>query len=81
MTNSEKLRAVFSEALAIDIERVVDELMYNTIDEWDSLAHMVLVADIESAFDIMLETEDIIDMSSFGKAKEILAGYDIEMES
>jgi acyl carrier protein len=76
--NTEKLRKIFAEALNIKIETVTDNLEYNSIPEWDSVAHMSLVAAIDSAFDIMLDTDDVIDMSSFGKAKEILKKYDVE---
>ena len=71
----DKLKEAFATALMIPKERVVDTLTYNTIEEWDSVAHMALVAEIESTFDIMLDTDDIIDMSSFEKAKEIIAKY------
>ncbi len=77
MNNQEKLVAVFVDALGISAEDVQDELTYNTIKEWDSTAHMILVAEMEDSFDIMLDTDDIIDMSSVGKAKEILAKYDV----
>ena len=72
---SEKLRDVFAEALGIDKSIVNDTLMYNEIEEWDSIAHMTLVGEIEDQFDIMLDTDDIIDMSSFAKAKEIVNKY------
>ena len=75
MSNKEKLRQVFAESLAIDSARITDDLRYATIPEWDSVAHMALVAAIEAAFDIMLDTDDVIDMSSFTKAQEILAKY------
>ncbi|MBD3401320.1 acyl carrier protein [candidate division GN15 bacterium] len=78
MENTEKLRQVFAESLEIDKNKVVDSLEYNSIPEWDSVAHMSLVAAIDSAFDIMLDTDDVIDMSSFGEAKKILAKYDVE---
>jgi len=74
---TEKLTAAFAEALMIDPAIVKDDLQYNTIKEWDSVAHMTLIAALEEAFDIMLDTDDIIDMSSVGKAKEILAKYDV----
>ncbi|UCE66829.1 MAG: acyl carrier protein [Candidatus Zixiibacteriota bacterium] len=77
MDNTEKLRKIFSEALNIKIETVMDSLEYNSIPEWDSVAHMSLVAAIDGGFDIMLDTDDVIDMSSFGKAKEILKKYDV----
>jgi len=77
MSNEEKLVNAFVETLEIDRGIVVDTLEYNSIKEWDSVAHMQLVAALEEAFDIMLDTDDIIDMSSVGKAKEILAKYDV----
>lgn len=77
MNNSEKLHAAFAQSLNISIDKVTDALAYNTIPEWDSVAHMALVTEIESAFEIMLDTDDIVDMSSVGKAKEILGKYNI----
>ena len=78
MKNQEKLVKVFAESLGVKEDVITDELQYNSIPEWDSVAHMSLVAELEEAFDIMLDTDDIIDMSSPAKAKEILAKYDVE---
>ena len=79
MDNAEKLRGIFAKALEIDKAIVVDSLEYNSISQWDSVAHMSLVAAIDDGFDIMMETDDVIDMSSFGMAKEILRKYDVEI--
>ncbi|MEJ2793816.1 acyl carrier protein [Iodobacter sp. LRB] len=77
MDNSKKIRQAFAKSLNIDVDTIKDELAYNSIPEWDSIAHMVLVAELENIFDVMLDTDDIIDMSSFAKAKEILAKYHV----
>jgi acyl carrier protein len=77
MTNDEKLVHAFAEALQIEAALVTDGLQYNSIREWDSVAHMTLVAALEEAFEIMLDTDDIIDMSSVAKAREILGKYDV----
>lgn len=77
MSNAEKLRAIFAESLNIDVAQVTDDLTYNSIPEWDSVAHMALIAEIDDAFDTMLDTDDVLDMSTFAKAKEILAKYDV----
>lgn len=69
------LQSAFAESLGIPESRVTDELMYASIPEWDSVAHMALIAAIEERFDIMIETDDVIDMSSFAKAKQIVAKY------
>lgn len=78
MNNEEKLRQVFAEALGIDASQVKDALTYNTIPEWDSIGHMALIAEIDDTFDTMLDTDDVLDLSSFAKAKEILAKYDVQ---
>ena len=73
MSNGELLKKIFSESLKISFSQIIDTLEYNTISEWDSLGHMSIIANIEKNFDIMMDTDDIIDMNSFGKAKEIFA--------
>ena len=77
MIDNSKIESIFASSLGVSNEVIKDELEYNTIPEWDSVAHMTLIAALEEAFDIMLETEDIIDMSSVAKAKEILKKYDV----
>ena len=70
-----KLKIIFAESLDIEEAIVTDNLRYAEIPQWDSVAHMALVAAIELGFDIMIDTEDVIDMSSFEKAKQIVARY------
>lgn len=77
MENEARLIKIFSEALGITLKMVNDDLQYNSIPEWDSIAHMALVASLESEFDIMMDTDDIIDMNTVEKAKEILEKYSI----
>jgi acyl carrier protein len=76
MSNLEKLHTAFVEALDINPDSIADSYSYGD-DKWDSVAHMALVVSIEAQFDIMMETDDVIDLSSVGKAKEILAKYGI----
>lgn len=70
-----KLKSIFAECLGINESLVDDTLRYGEIPQWDSVAHMALVAAVEEGFDIMIDTEDVIDMSSFEKAKQIVAKY------
>ena len=78
MNNNEKYVQAFVESLEIT-EDVVEGLEYQAIPQWDSVGHMGLVAAIEDAFDIMMDTDDIIDFSSYEKGKEILKKYDVEI--
>lgn len=79
MNNLEKYTKIFTETFEIS-EEEVQSLKYQDIKAWDSVGHMGLVAKLEEAFDIMMETDDIIDLSSFEKGKEILAKYDVEIK-
>ena len=56
-----------------------DDLVYESVSEWDSVGHMGMIAELEETFDIMLETDDIIDFSSYKKGMEILAKYNVEI--
>ena len=70
MSNIDKYTNAFVEAFEISKDETKG-LKYQDIKAWDSVGHMGLIAAIEEAFDIMMETEDIIDLSSFEKGKEI----------
>lgn len=71
MANLEKYNQSFCEAFEITENQLVG-LKYQQIELWDSVGHMTLIANLEDAFDIMMETDDIIDLSSYEKGKEIL---------
>ncbi|MBD5229995.1 MAG: acyl carrier protein [Bacteroidales bacterium] len=78
MTNKEKYANIFCETLEIEADKL-QGLQYQGTELWDSVGHMTLVANLEEAFDIMLDTDDIIDLSSFEKGMEILSkNYNIE---
>jgi acyl carrier protein len=76
MNNSEKYKKVFS--TTFEMKNNFDEkLEYNSIEAWDSIGHMNLISNLEEEFKISLETDDIVDFSSFNKGKEILKKYKI----
>ncbi len=76
MTLEEKVFAAFKDAF--DLEDGIDRasLVYREFPEWNSIGHMTLVAALETQFDAMLEANEILAMSSFDKAVEIMAKYD-----
>lgn len=78
MSNLEKYNNAFIENLQISEDQLAD-LKYQGVELWDSVGHMTLMAALEDAFDIMLDTDDIIDFSSYEKGKEILKKYDVEI--
>lgn len=77
MSNIDIYRSIFIESLDIDEKDFKENLKYNDIPEWDSIGHMTLMSGLEDAFKIALETDDIIDFSSYAKGKEILKKYKV----
>ncbi len=77
MTNLEKYDKAFMECFEVEKDQL-SGLEYQAIQAWDSVGHMGLVAALEDAFDIMMDTDDIIDLSSYEKGKEILMKYEVD---
>tara|TARA_B110000211_G_scaffold230837_1_gene291155 strand:- start:7333 stop:7569 length:237 start_codon:yes stop_codon:yes gene_type:complete len=76
MTNLEKYKNAFIENFEVS-EDQLDDLVYQSVDMWDSVGHMGLIADLEDTFDITLEMDDIVDFSGFLEGKNILLKYDV----
>lgn len=76
--NSEKYKKIFIESLGIEGSSFKETIKYNEIPEWDSIGHMTLISGLEEGFEITIETDDIVDFSSFNKGKDILKKYQIE---
>ncbi len=75
----QRLRMVFSDALGIPPSEINDQVAYDKSKGWDSIAHMALIAALDKEFDIMLDTDDVVDMSSYARSKEILRKYGVQI--
>ena len=61
MSNKEKYDQVFIESFSVNQSQLNQNFVYQCVPEWDSVGHMGMIAGLESSFDIMMETDDIID--------------------
>ena len=78
MTTQEQYDFAFITTFEIDASALTSDLEYQSIPQWDSVGHMALMAELEDAFDIMLEMDDIIDFGSYLTGKETLKKYGVE---
>ena len=78
MTNKAKYDAIFIEVFEINLSDLTDDLEYQSIPSWDSVGHMSLMAELEDAFDIMLEMDDIVDFGSYNTGIETMKKYGVE---
>lgn len=78
MTNLDIYKQVFIECFKVNSDQL-DTLKYRSISGWDSVGHMQLIAALEEAFGIMLESEDLISFSSYEKGKQIMKKYNVDL--
>lgn len=70
-----KVFLAFMEALNFDSTTTPKDLIYNEFPGWDSVAHMMIIEELENSFDCMMEIEDVLELSSYDKACEIMKKY------
>jgi len=76
LDTEERVKKAFIDALDLPEGTEVRSLAYRQHPKWTSLGHMTIVAALEDAFDCMLEGDEILAMSSFDKAVDIMRKYD-----
>ena len=77
MENLEKYNNAFVQVFGAKVEELNDNYGKETVEEWDSVHQLSLIAELEEAFDIMFDPEDIMEMTSYAKGKALLAKYDV----
>lgn len=79
MSNLDRYNNVFASTFNVEASSLNDDFSTENVDNWDSVTQLMLVTAVEDEFDIMLDTDDILEFKSYGKGKEILSKYDVEV--
>ena len=80
MINKDNYDQVFIVSFDLDAKQLNDKLEYNSIEAWDSIGHMQIIAELEDIFEIEFEMDDIINFSSYKKGFKILLKYGVEIK-
>lgn len=80
-TNLEKLQAAFLKGLNLSSIEQLPALRLKESPNWDSVGHIALIAEIEDAFELNLEVEDMFEITTFNAAIEILRdNYNLDFD-
>jgi acyl carrier protein len=79
--SAQQVKEIFAEVLGIPIEKVTAALAYDSIPEWDSFAHMNLVAVLDETFGITIAVDDVGQMLTVAATMEILTRYNVPTSS
>tara|TARA_X000000950_G_C13679826_1_gene563478 strand:- start:167 stop:409 length:243 start_codon:yes stop_codon:yes gene_type:complete len=80
MSTLKKYKQIFVKVFSIKDIKKIDNLKYQDIEEWDSIGHMTLISELENVFKISIETDDIVDFSSYKRGQEILKKYKVKLD-
>ena len=76
MTNLEKYKNAFVESFDLDVKEV-ENASQETVEIWDSIGMMSLIAVIEDSFDLELQPDEIVEFTSYQKGIELLKKYNV----
>lgn len=77
--NLDAYKEVFRTSFGVDDAALNDQLVYQSVPAWDSVGHMGMIAALEEAFNIVIETDDIVDFSSYAKGMDIVRKYGVQL--
>ena len=78
MTNKEKYQKIFCELFDVEKSSLDGNFTFANVNSWDSMAHLSLISELEDAFDVMFETDDILHFGGYLNGIEILTRYGVE---
>jgi acyl carrier protein len=67
-----KLKGILAQVLLIDEDKISDDTSRKKVKEWDSMAHLMLVSEIEGSFDVAMSDDDIMGIQTVGDIKKVL---------
>lgn len=73
-----KYNKIFMDLFETQESELNENFNFGVAPNWDSLAHMELIAQLEDEFEIILDTQDIIHFGGYENGKKILSKYGIE---
>jgi len=74
-----KLRNTIGKVLLLDEAEVTDDLAREAVEAWDSLAHLMLISEVESAFQVTFSDDDILEIKTVGDVKKMLRKYGVDI--
>ncbi len=75
----EKLKDILAKVLLIDKSDINDNMSRKSVKEWDSMAHLMLVSEIESAFEVTMNDDDIMEIQTVADIKKTLKKLNIPL--
>jgi len=75
-----RLKAILSKVLEIDENKITDETSPNNVPTWDSFNALLLVSELEKAFNVKFTMEEVTAVKCVRDIKEALRRHNVKLE-
>lgn len=58
----DRIRTLFADMLQVSVAEVTDDTRPDTLSQWDSMQHLILVSGFEEEFAVSVEPEEAVEM-------------------
>ena len=79
MSNLEKYNDIFMQVFGVTQDALNDKFTFKDVPQWDSVAHLNLISELEDTFDVMFDSEDILHYGSYQNGINILNKYGVSI--
>lgn len=79
MTNLEKYQNAFIDVFSATKDQLNENFRMSNVETWDSVTQMSLISELEDAFDILIDTDDVFAIDSYTAGIDILKKYEVEL--
>ena len=81
MTNEARYRGIFRDIFGVPDSALNETFTFKDVKAWDSMTHLTLINELETAFDVMFETEDVLHFGGFENGRRILEKYGVDFSA
>lgn len=74
----EKYNSIFMSVFDVSEAELNEGFTFKDTENWNSMAHLTLITELEDAFEIMFDTDDVLHYGSYLNGIEILKRYGVE---
>ncbi len=78
---SRPFETIVATVFEVDASEVSSEMTPDTVELWDSLSHLMLVAEIEKEYSIKLSMREIQSIDSVGRLRELIEEHSLRAGS
>jgi len=73
----QKIKEIMAAVFEVSVDAIGEDTSIDSLESWDSLKHMELIAALEQATGAQFTADEIVSMVSFVKVRQVLEGKEL----